>query len=152
GRVKRKATMLATSPARYTLDELERAFPPIQIEESGDKSDVINAAIEVIKFREHEATMSFADLSIVLATILDAAMKAQPKLRRGYAGDYSGTTAAGGSGKRAMIALFLAHHCDLTLEQFAELLWLWGVLAEGVDYAEQKLTPRDIARLYVRKV
>lgn len=152
GRVKRKATMLATSEARYSLDELELAFPPIQIEESGDKSDVINAATEVIKFREHEATMSFADLSIVLATILDAAMKAQPKLRRGYAGDYSGTTAAGGSGKRAMISLFLAHHCDLTLEQFAEMIWLWGVLAEGVDYAEQKLTPRDIARLYVRKV
>lgn len=152
GRVQRKAFLLASTDAKHSIASLGRLIPPVVPEETGDRSERVNEAIAELRYAPHEMVMSIGDLPIPLADLLDEAMKAQPKIRRALAGDYSGTAAANGSGKRAMVALLFAHHADLTLEEFAMLIWLWAVSAEGVDYAEQKLTPRDIARLYARKV
>jgi len=151
GRTPRRACVVAKSARAYTLEDLEAIVPPVDAPTATDRNDRVTELIEEFRFGAYETITSVADLEPSLQLKLEAALEASPKLARAWAGDFSGTAAAKGSGKRVTIALLLAHHGDFSAEEFASLIWLWAVDNEGVDYAEAKLQPRDIARLWARK-
>ncbi|WP_155905220.1 AAA family ATPase [Methylopila sp. M107] len=155
GQVERRAALIAADGLPVTMQGLAAVHEPASTaaKADSDADERIQATIDELDMAEVTAASVYGELPDELRKRVAGAYSKSDRLDRTWAGD---TEAMGedktGSGRRFALAkaLALARAGNFSAQEFGSLLWVWDHAVSDGQTLEEKITPREIARCWVK--
>lgn len=154
GRVARRGSLLDQTGATHSREALCAALPPVSAD-TGDHLDRDEKIAELQKilighWSDIASASSLDELPTDLQARFQNARDSDPKLSALWNGEPPRSGDDSGSGYRAALARALAHAGGFRDLDFAALAWVWDCAIQAGHDRDEKLTPRTLARDWVR--